>query len=134
MQRGEVWWADFGERRPVVLLSGDTGSGFRAMQVVDPAGTDLGGLGIEVAVPGLPFDGVLRFAFPRPGFLPCTWITTLYGDDLIERASVLSEAKTAEIDDAVHLAEQEREWTPETIERARQIADALRRQRPGTGR
>ncbi|MFC7585685.1 hypothetical protein ACFQYP_19525 [Nonomuraea antimicrobica] len=50
MQRGEVWWVAFDERRPVVLLSGDDASGIRAMQVVAPAGVDLSGLGVEVAV------------------------------------------------------------------------------------
>ena len=50
MRRGEVWWAEFDERRPVVLLSGEDPSGFQAMQVVAPADTDISGLGIEVAV------------------------------------------------------------------------------------
>ena len=89
MRRGEVWWVEFDERRPVVLLSEEEPSGFRAMQVVAPADTDISGLGIEVAVgvlEGLPFEGVLRFVFPRPGFTPCTWLTTLSRDDLIERA------------------------------------------------
>ena len=73
MHRGEVWWAKFDEPRPVVLLSDDEPSGFRAMQVVAPADTDISGLGAEVAVgiqEGLPFEGVLRVAFPRPGFTP----------------------------------------------------------------
>jgi mRNA-degrading endonuclease toxin of MazEF toxin-antitoxin module len=39
MRRGEVWWAEFDERRPVVLLSEEEPSGFRAMQVVAPADT-----------------------------------------------------------------------------------------------
>ena len=72
MRRGEVWWAEFDERRPVVLLSGEDPSGFQAMQVVAPADTDISGWGIEVAVgvqEGLPFDGVLRFAF-RTRVLP----------------------------------------------------------------
>lgn len=59
MHRGEVWWAKFDEPRPVVLLSGDEPSGFRAMQVVAPADTDISGLGAEVAVgiqEGLPFE------------------------------------------------------------------------------
>jgi hypothetical protein len=30
MRRGEVWWAEFDERRPVVLLSGKDPSGFQA--------------------------------------------------------------------------------------------------------
>ena len=50
MRRGEIWWVEFDERRPVVLLSEDEPSGFRAMQVVAPADTDISGLGIEVAV------------------------------------------------------------------------------------
>jgi len=43
MRRGEVWWAEFDERRPVVLLSAEDPSGFRAMQVVAPADTDISG-------------------------------------------------------------------------------------------
>ena len=96
MHRGEIWWAEFDERRPVVLLSEDEPSGFRAMQVVAPADADITGLGVEVAVgiqEGLPFEGVLRFVFPRPGFTPCTWLTTLSRDDLIERAGALPSAK-----------------------------------------
>ena len=45
MRRGEIWWVEFDERRPVVLLSEDEPSGFRAMQVVAPADTDISGLG-----------------------------------------------------------------------------------------
>jgi mRNA interferase MazF len=104
MRRGEVWWVEFDERRPVVLLSEDEPSGFRAMQVVAPADTDFSGLGIEVAVgvrEGLPFDGVLRFAFPWPGFTPCTWLTTLSRNDLIERAGAVSAARLSEIKDSL---------------------------------
>lgn len=71
MQRGEVWWVKFDERRLVVLLAADDASRIRAMQVVTPAGVDISGLGVEVqvgAMEGLPFEGVLRFAFPSPGF------------------------------------------------------------------
>lgn len=106
MQRGEVWWVEFDERRLVVLLSGDDASGIQVMQVVAPAGVDITGLGVEVAVgamKGLPFEGVLRFAFPRPGFTPCTWLTTVSRDDLIERAGALSSAKLSEIEDALRL-------------------------------
>jgi mRNA interferase MazF len=130
MQRGEVWWVEFDERRPVVLLSDDEPSGFAAMQVVPPAGTDISGLGVEVAVgvlEGLPFDGVLRFAFPWPGFTPCTWLTTLSRDDLIERAGVLSSAKLSEIDDALRASERETEWTPAAAARLSEIKDSLRR-------
>jgi mRNA interferase MazF len=106
MQPGEVWWVEFEERRPVVLLSGDEASGFRAMQVVPPAGVDISGLGVEVvvgAMEGLPFEGVLRFAFPRPGSTPCTWLTILSKDDLVERVGVLSSSKLREIEDALPL-------------------------------
>ena len=50
MHRGEIWWAEFDERRPVVLLSDDEPAGFLAMQVVAPAEADIAGLGIEVTV------------------------------------------------------------------------------------
>ncbi|WP_328631466.1 type II toxin-antitoxin system PemK/MazF family toxin [Streptomyces sp. NBC_00356] len=129
MQCGEVWWVDFDERRPVVLLPGDESSGLQAMQVVAPAGVDISGLGVEVAIgalEGLPFEGVLRFAFTRPGFTPCTWLTTVARDDLIERAGVLPSAKLSEIGEALHAAGQMREWTPMTLARLHEIKDARR--------
>lgn len=130
MHRGEVWWVEFDERRPVVLLSGDETSGFRVIQVVAPAGFDISGLGVEVAVgapEGLPFEGVLRLAQPRPGFTPCTWLTTVSRDDLVERAGVLPPAKLAEVEDALRLTGQPQEWTPETASTFHRIRDALRR-------
>ncbi|MEV6782925.1 type II toxin-antitoxin system PemK/MazF family toxin [Streptomyces sp. NPDC051098] len=129
MQRGEVWWVEFDERRPVVLHSGDEASGFQAMQVVAPADVDISGLGVEVAVgamEGLLFDGVLRFGFPRPGFTPCTWLTSMSRDDLIERAGVLSSAKISEIDDALRVSGQAREWTPATAAKFSEMRNALR--------
>ncbi|MET7942528.1 type II toxin-antitoxin system PemK/MazF family toxin [Streptomyces sp. NPDC005302] len=129
MRRGEVWWAEFDERRLVVLLSADDASGIRVMQVVAPAGVDISGLGTEVMVgvgEGMPFEGVLRFAFPRPGFTPCTWLTTVSRDDLIERAGILSSVKLNEIDDALRQAEQAQEPTPATTMKLSEIRDALR--------
>jgi mRNA interferase MazF len=131
MQRGEVWWVEFDERRPVVLLSEEEPSGFLAMQVVAPADTDISGLGIEVAVgvpEGLPFKGVLRFAIPRPGFTPCTWLTTLSRDDLIERAGALSTAKLSKVDNALRAIERRTEWTPDAAARFSEIKASLRRQ------
>ena len=130
MRSGEVWWVEFDERRPVVLLSGDEGAGFQAVQVVAPAGISISDLGVEVAVggaEGLPFDGVLRFAFPRPGYTPCTWVTTLSPDDLLEQAGVLPAAKLSEIEDAIRRCEQPREWTPATAARFSEIRETLRR-------
>ncbi|MFD9831859.1 type II toxin-antitoxin system PemK/MazF family toxin [[Kitasatospora] papulosa] len=129
MRRGEVWWVDFDERRPVVLLSDDEPSGFQAMQVVAPAGVDISGLGVEVPIgaqEGLPLEGVLRFAFPRPGSTPCTWLTTVAREDLVERAGVLSSAKLSEVGAALHAAEQGREWTPMAAARLREIGEARR--------
>lgn len=37
MERGELWWAQFDDKRPVVLLSGGAGSELRAVQIVAPA-------------------------------------------------------------------------------------------------
>lgn len=108
MQRGEIWWVAFDEPRPVVLLAADDTSRIQVMQVVAPAGIDISGLGVEVPVgtgEGLPFEGVLRFALPRPGSTPCTWLTTLSRDDLIERAGIVSSAKLDAIEDALRLSE-----------------------------
>lgn len=95
-------------------------------------GVDISGLGVEVqvgAMEGLPLEGVLRFAFPRPGFTPCTWLTTMSRDDLIERAAVLSSAKLSEIEDALRLGGQAKEWTPATTAKLSEIKDALRTSR-----
>jgi mRNA interferase MazF len=134
MQRGEVWWVEFNERRPVVLLSEDESSGIVAMQVVAPADADISDLGVEVAVgvlEGLPFDGVLRFGYSWPGFTPCTWRTTLRRDDLVERAGMLSSAKLSEIDDALRAVERRTEWTPAAAARLSEIKDSLRRRVDG---
>ncbi|MDN3243106.1 type II toxin-antitoxin system PemK/MazF family toxin [Glycomyces tritici] len=104
MRRGEVWWADFDGQQAVVLLSGEAASGLSAMQVVAPAGTDLNGMAVEVAVgapEGLPFEGVVRVALPRRGQIPCTWLVTLTREDLIRQAGVLSSAKLSEIEEAL---------------------------------
>src|SRR3954464_5794200 len=37
VERGEVWWAQFDEKRPVVLLSGGAGPEFQVMQIVGSA-------------------------------------------------------------------------------------------------
>jgi mRNA interferase MazF len=119
---------EFDDRRPVVLLPDDDTSGIRVMQVVARAGVDITGLGVEVAVgavEGLPFEGVLRFAFPRPGFTPCTWLTTVSRDDLIERAGALSPAKLSAIEDALRLGEQAKEWTPAATAKLSEIALAF---------
>jgi mRNA interferase MazF len=37
VERGEIWWAQLGDQRPVVLLSGGAGPEFQVMQIVAPA-------------------------------------------------------------------------------------------------
>jgi mRNA interferase MazF len=119
VQRGQVWWARFDEQHPVVLLSDppdsdapddDTldASGVRAVQIVAATGMNVGGLGLEVTVgtlPDLPSDAVVRVAFSRPGFVPCTWVTTLGANDLVECIGTLSSGKLSEIDEALALAD-----------------------------
>ncbi|MGW7079813.1 type II toxin-antitoxin system PemK/MazF family toxin [Streptomyces sp. NPDC054866] len=115
MQRGEVWWADIDERRPVVLLWEEEASEFRAMQVVAPAGIELSGVAAELPVgasEGLPFEGVLRVALPRPGLIPCTWLVTLTRKDLVERAGVLSSAKLGDLQELLRLGGLEQEPAP----------------------
>src|ERR1700729_1342840 len=129
MQRGDVWWVEFDERRPVVLLSGDDGSGYRVVQVVEAADVSIAGLGVEAPVGGsggLAFGGGVRFAISRPGYAPCTWLTTLSSDDLIEQAGALPAAKVAEIEDAIRLSGQPRAWAPDTAAQFNEIRNALR--------
>ena len=112
MRRGEVWWAELDEPRPVVLLSGDAASGFEALQVVAPSGIDISGLGIEVSigdVEGLPHEGVLRLGLPNPDFLFCTWLTTVTPGSLIRQAKVLAPEKLQEIDEALRRSTEPRE-------------------------
>ena len=107
LRRGEVWWADFGERRPVVLLSKTADDQFRCMQIVEPVDIDITGVGLEVplgAADGLSVEGVVRVALPRPGLIPCTWLATVSEQDVLECVGVLSQVKLEQIEDALRLA------------------------------
>ena len=110
MQRGEVWWAEFDERRPVVLLSGEDPSGFRAITVVTPADTDISGLGIEATVGAGRRTALRRRAavrVPRGRDLPrVPGLTTVSREDLTEQAGTVAAAKLREIDDALRASEQ----------------------------
>lgn len=106
---GEVWWVEFDERRPVVLVAEPDALAVRAMRVVEPAGVDVSGVAAEMEIgpaEGLPFTGVLRVALPRPGLVPCTWEITLRRDDLIERAGELSADKLRGLRELLRLAGQ----------------------------
>jgi mRNA interferase MazF len=106
VQRGEVWWVSgFSEKTAVVVLS--AADEVRAMMIVDPADCDLNGVAVEVRVgtgEGLPCEGVVRVALPRPGHINCAWLVTARPTDLIERVGTLSSAKVRELDDALRVA------------------------------
>ena len=118
MKRGEVWWVevDFAiddafstedKRRPVVVLSRDGEPDVRAMMIVSPAETDIGGIAVEVRVgaqEGLAPEGVLRVALPYPGRILCDWLVTLGQVDLRERAGTLSPVKLRELENILRLA------------------------------
>lgn len=106
-RRGDVWWAMLGERRAVVLLS-DHGSEFQALQVVPPAGIPIEGVAAEVRIgarEGLPEEGVLRVALPRPGRINCNWLATLSPSDLVERAGELSPQTLEDVERLLRLGE-----------------------------
>jgi mRNA interferase MazF len=97
------------ERCPVVLLSSPDGDVIRAILVVAPAERTLEQF-IEIPIgvsEGLPFDGVVRIAFPEPGFLPCNWLVTLSARGLLQRIGALSQEKRRSLDDALRRAELE---------------------------
>jgi mRNA interferase MazF len=79
-----------------------------AMVVVAPASTDISGVAVEMKLgtgEGLPDDGVVRVALPRPGKINCSWLITLRPTDLIEQAGVLSPPRLREFDQLLRLAD-----------------------------
>ena len=109
LERGQVWWA-FDERLPLVILSVDEMAAIQAMHVVAPANTNIQGYAVEVPVgilEGLPQEGVLRVAFPRPGYINCHWLITLTRADLVEYAGALSPEKFSQLEDALRLGDLE---------------------------
>jgi mRNA interferase MazF len=129
VRSGEVWWARLDGRMPVVLLPGgqairvvrpatpEQRRGFLVLSDVDArtrnrmiaaAGLSIGAVGAEVPVgtaEGLPFEGVVRVAFPRAGRIFCTWETAVTAGDLLERAGVLGPEKQRRLDIVMRLAQ-----------------------------
>ena len=62
---------------------------------------------IVVFLEGLPREGALRVAFPRPGYINCHWLVTLTRADLVEYAGALSPEKLSQLEDALRLADLE---------------------------
>ena len=109
-QRGEVWLARLDTERPVVILSETEAGQIHGMIVVPPADNDIEGIAVEVRVgpdEGLPREGVLRVALPRPDHILCNWLVDVAPADLIERVGVLSSAKMLQLEDALRLGELE---------------------------
>jgi mRNA interferase MazF len=99
VKRGEVWWARVDEHRPVLVLHANDNE-VRAIIIVSPAPTTFGvtedvRLG---AAEGLPTEGVVRVALPRPGFVPCQWLVTLSKSDVFDRAGALSAEKLGHVE------------------------------------
>jgi mRNA interferase MazF len=110
MTRSEVWWARLDTRRAVVILAHEADT-IRAMLIVPPSPMAIDGVTLEVpvgAADGLPLEGVLRVALPRPGFIPCQWIVELTGNDLLERIGTLSGGARRRLDDALRQANLDR--------------------------
>ena len=109
-QRGEVWWANVDERRPLVVLSGETDS-VRAILVVPPATIAIEGIAMEIpigAAEGLTEAGVVRVAFPhKTSGLNCHWLVNVAPEDLIERAGALSREKLLEVEEALRIGDLE---------------------------
>jgi mRNA interferase MazF len=136
MEAGEVWWARFDGRTPVVLLPASADGSWPALpvvaaataeqklgfvvltgaeaadeqareRIVAAAGPVIGGVGAEIEVgtaEGLPFDGVVRVAFPRADRVFCTWLVTLTAGDLIERAGALPPDRRDHLEIVMRLA------------------------------
>jgi len=108
--RGEIWWADVDGPQPVVLLSGERTCEIRAMFIVEPARTDIEGVGVELPVghdEGLPDARVVRVVALRGGRIACNWLVTLREKDLMRRVGMLSAKKLEELARMMKLAELE---------------------------
>lgn len=97
VRRGEVWWAQADERRPVVLVSRAEAYAVRAAVVVAPAATTVRGFATEVRLGRA--EGL-----PRACVVNCDWLLTLHKDSLVEKAGSLSPAKLRQLDDALRFA------------------------------
>ena len=100
MKRGEVWWAELPRpigRRPVVLLSRDAAYAVRTSITVAPVTRTIRDIPVEVLLgreDGLPARCVVNLDD----------LTTIPKSLLRERVSALSDARLAEIEDAIRFA------------------------------
>jgi mRNA interferase MazF len=95
------------ERRGFLLLSAEEAADPGALRRAAAASTDVRAVGVEVEIgtrEGLPYEGVVRLAFPRTDNVFCTWLVTLGRDCLIERVGALSSVKLRQLENALHLS------------------------------
>ncbi len=97
MNRGEIWWANVDQRRPVVLVSRQEAYVVRALVIVALVSTTVRGCAVEVEVGR-------REGLPKSGVVNCDWLVTVPKSDLLERAGALSEHKLRALDDALRFA------------------------------
>jgi mRNA interferase MazF len=97
MKRGELWWADLGKRRPVVLVSRDEAYEVRALVITAPVSTTIRGYAVEVKLGK-------REGLAKPSVVNCDWLMTVPKRSLVQRIAVLPPAKLQEIDDALRFA------------------------------
>jgi mRNA interferase MazF len=100
IQRGEVWWADFGGSvgtRPVLVLTRDEGIRVRRNVTVAPVTTTIRSIPTELELG--PADGL-----PRPCVADLDSLQTIRKSLLRDRITSLTSAKLAEAEDAVRFA------------------------------
>src|SRR5689334_2200505 len=101
MQRGEVWWADLGERtgttRPVLLLTRSEGIQLRANVTVAPVTTQIRGIPSEVNLG--PDEGL-----PRKCVADLDSLQTISRSLLRDRVAKLSSGKLVEVEEAIRFS------------------------------
>ena len=100
MPRGEVWWAELPEpagRRPVVLLTRDSGIGARQLVSVAIVTRTVRHIPTEVSLGAA--DGM-----PKPCVVNADTIQTIPKTTLVNRVTVLSKLRMQELARAVEFA------------------------------
>ena len=92
-EHGELWWAHFDKRRPVVVVGRDDVRGARARTTVAPVTRTARGLPSEVELDQ-------RDGLPLACVASCDELGTIPKSKLIRRIGRLSEAKLLELAEA----------------------------------
>ena len=97
MKRGEIWWAEVDEPRPVCLLSRREAYDVRALVIVAPVSTTIRGYAVELRVGK-------REGLARTSVINCDWLVTLPKARLARRLGTLSPEKLERLDEALRFA------------------------------